>query len=455
MRWSDVVRLGPAPEPISHAEHRARQARLLDQLPHDTLLILPTNPMRTRTADVEYPFRADSDVLYLTGFQEPDAVFTTWHEDGDWVVQLHVQPREREREVWTGRRPGVEGTLAGWPVDRARSLETLEQDLSERLAAARRVHHVPGRSSEVDALVERALNRLDRARMRNGDGPTARIDPRPLLGELRLRKSAAEIAHMRHASRISSLAHIEAMRHARGGIAEWQLQGLLEGHFRFFGSSGWAYPSIVGAGDNATILHYTTNDETAEDGSVVLIDAACEFRGYASDITRSWPVSGRFSDAQRAIYDVVLRAQLAAIEQARPGQPFDAPHEAARRVLAEGLIDLGILNGSIDKALDGESMRRFYMHDTSHWIGIDVHDVGPSHPSGSPRLLEPGMVLTIEPGLYFGAWRDDMEDVDPKWLGIGIRIEDDVLITEDGHDVLTSDCPKHPEELEAIIGSAS
>lgn len=454
MRWDAIDTLGPAPAPTSHDEYRARQQRLLNQLPHDTLLILPTNPMRTRTADVEFPFRADSDVIYLTGFAEPGTVLVADHADSAWRVTLYVQPRDLEREVWNGRRPGVEGALADHPIDHAVSLDDLESDLAGRLAHVRSVHHVTGRHAVVDGLVDAALNRLDRARMRQGDGPTARIDPRPLLGELRLRKSPTEIAHMRHASRISSLAHVEAMRQSRPGVSEYHLQAVLEAHFRFLGGSGWAYPSIVGGGDNATILHYTDNDDTIAEDDVVLIDAAAEFRGYASDITRSWPVSGRFTPAQRAIYEVVLASQLAAIDATRPGVPFDAPHKAARRVLAEGLIDLGILSGEVDEVLENGAMSRFYMHNTSHWIGLDVHDVGPSHPGGEPRLLEPGMVLTIEPGLYFGAWREDMGDVDPAYLGIGCRIEDDVLVTETGHDVLTSDCPKDPDELEAIIGSA-
>ena len=260
---------------------------------------------------------------------------------------------------------------------------------------------------------------------------------------------------MRFASDVSSYAHIAAMRHSKPGRMEYQFQSTIEGFFVYAGTSGWAYPSIVGCGDNATILHYKVNDDVCEDGEVILIDAGAEFRGYAADITRSWPINGKFTEAQKEIYQVVLDSQMAAIDCCRVGQPYTAPHEAARKVLAEGLIKLGIIEQSLEQALDPENgdLRKWYMHNTSHWIGLDVHDVGIYKPNGEPRLLEEGMCLTFELGLYFGAWRPDV-DCPERYANIGIRIEDDVLVTSGEPDVLTSACPKTIEEIEAITGKA-
>jgi Xaa-Pro aminopeptidase len=278
-------------------------------------------------------------------------------------------------------------------------------------------------------------------------------DPSGIIAELRLRKSPSEIEQMVYASKVASIAHELAMRHSREGVTEFQLQSIIEAFFSYAGASGWSYPSIVGCGENATILHYTTNQDTCGDDEVILIDAGAEYRGYASDITRSWPISGQFTEPQREIYDLVLRSQHAAIQACRVGEAYTAPHEAARRVLAEGLIELGVIKQDVEAALNMESgeLKKWYMHNTSHWIGLDVHDVGVYKPGGEPRLLEPGMCLTIEPGLYFGAWRPDV-DCPERYANIGIRIEDDVLITSDGPVILTEDCPKSVEAIESIVG---
>jgi Xaa-Pro aminopeptidase len=259
---------------------------------------------------------------------------------------------------------------------------------------------------------------------------------------------------MRHAADISSRAHVAAMKLPSNGLNERHLQAVIEGGFVYGGGDGWAYPSIVGSGVNATVLHYNVNNDDCAKGDVVLIDAGTEYRGYASDITRSWPVGGTFSEAQREIYTVVLDAQKAAIDACKVGEPYNAPHEAARRVLAEGLISLGVINQSLDEALHAETgqLRDWYMHNTGHWLGLDVHDVGIYRPNGEPRVLESGMVLTVEPGLYFGAWRPDVS-CPPRYADIGIRIEDDVLVTEDGPVVLSDACPKELEELETIVGA--
>ena len=321
------------------------------------------------------------------------------------------------------------------------------------IASSSRIMHRMGVNSDVDSLVVEAIKKRDRARQRLGSGPISVEDPSNRIAEMRLIKSDSEISQMRFASDVSSLAHIAAMRHGGKGATENQLQSMIEGFFRYAGTSGWSYPSIVGSGENATILHYKQNEDDCQDGDVVLIDAGAEFRGYAADITRSWPNNGKFTEAQREIYQLVLDSQYAAINECVVGKPYNAPHEAARKVLAEGLIKLGVIDQTLDDALDMESgeLKNWYMHNTSHWIGLDVHDVGVYLPNGQPRLLESGMCLTIEPGLYFGAWRPDV-DCPERYANIGIRIEDDVLITDNGPVVFTDKCPKTIDEIEAIVG---
>ena len=449
-----LSRLASAPSPISNEEYRHRQQMLLARLDTSAALLLCANPQRLRTNDVHHPARTNSDLLYLCGCADEGAVLLAMHSDEGWTVTLFVQARDIEKEIWEGRRLGVEGAAASFPIHEALPRGELEEVLSVRLQDAGSVYHRIGLDESVDRIVERSINDKSRARQQLGQGPDQQIDPSGLLAELRLRKSEAEIEHMRHSARISSLAHLISMQSARPEMGEWQLQALIEGFFRYAGADQWAYPSIVGSGDNATVLHYTSNQDACRDGEVVLIDAGSEYKGYAADITRSWPVNGKFTVEQRQIYDLVLKAQLAAIAEVRAGRPYLAPHHAARRILAEGLVELGIIDGSAEQSLDNGELQKYYMHGTGHWLGLDVHDVGVYRPDGEPRLFEPGMVITVEPGLYFGAWRPDLEGLDPRWAGIGIRIEDDVLVTEDGPDVLSSDCPKDPDELEALIGTA-
>jgi Xaa-Pro aminopeptidase len=402
---------------------------------------------------VEYPYRTSSDLIYLTGWTEAESVFVLRHQDGRWVSTLFVQPKDTLKEIWEGRRPGIEGALSAYAVNEAYGNDELEDNLLNWLADARRVFHRGGINHRIDRLIETSVQRRDRARQHFGTGPVAVEDPSGLLAELRLRKSASEIEQMVYASKVASVAHELAMRHSREGVTEYQLQSVIEGFFSYAGTSGWSYPSIVGCGENATILHYKTNQDVCELDEVILIDAGAEYRGYASDITRSWPISGTFTDAQREIYEVVLEAQLAAIDACQVGNLYTAPHDAARTVLAEGLIRLGVISQTLEDALDMDSgeLKRWYMHNTSHWIGLDVHDAGVYKPGGQPRTLEPGMCLTVEPGLYFGAWRPDV-DCPERYANIGIRIEDDVLITSNGPVVLTEDCPKSIEDIERIVG---
>ena len=448
-------RLPPQPAATKVEEFRERQQRLTAQFRSDDLLILPSPSFAVHSNDVEYRYRTSSDLLYLTGWTEPESVFVLRQRNGRWVSALFVQPQDTLKEIWEGRRPGVEGALEHYPVDEAYNNDELATNLGEWLQDAKRVFLRGGVHKEVDAVVDEAIRRRDRARQHFGTGPVAVEDPSGLLAELRLRKSPSEIEQMVYASKVASLAHELAMRHSREGVTEYQLQSVIEAFFSYAGASGWSYPSIVGCGENATILHYTTNQDTCGQDEVILIDAGAEYRGYASDITRSWPISGKFSEPQREIYQVVLDAQYAAIEACQVGAPYTAPHEAARRVLAEGLIGLGVIEQSLEEALDLDTgdLRKWYMHNTSHWIGLDVHDAGVYKPGGVARTLEPGMCLTIEPGLYFGAWRPDV-DCPERYANIGIRIEDDVLVTNDGPVILTEDCPKTIEEIEEIVGNS-
>ena len=314
-------------------------------------MILASPPFAVHSNDVEYRYRTSSDLLYMTGWTEPETVFVLRHNEETWISSLFVQPQDTLKEIWEGRRPGIEGAMSNFAVDEAYNNDQLEEKLEGWLTDARRVFHRGGMHAGIDRLVEAAVRRRDRARQHFGTGPVAVEDPSGILAELRLRKSSSEIEQMVYASKVAAIAHELAMRHSRDGVSEYQLQSVIEGFFSYAGASGWSYPSIVGCGENATILHYTTNQDVCGPDEVILIDAGAEFRGYASDITRSWPISGTFSDAQREIYQLVLDAQLAAIDACRVGMAYTAPHEAARRVLAEGLIELGVINQSLDEAL--------------------------------------------------------------------------------------------------------
>jgi Xaa-Pro aminopeptidase len=368
--------------------------------------------------------------------------------DGGPAFTLYVQPRDRERETWTGRRPGVEGALADFGADEAHPVEDFRRHLPALVGGVRRVYHVLGRDRRVDALLTETVEGL-RLRSRAGaDPPSEIVDPRSIIHEMRLRKEPGELELMRRAQEITREGHAQAARLARGSVFEYELQAALEWSFRRRGAAGPAYGTIVGGGANATVLHYIANDQPLRDGDLVLIDAGSELQGYASDVTRTYPVGGRFSGPGRALYEVVLEAQRAGLAECRPGSDLAAVHQAAVRRLVEGLLALGLLEGEPDRVIAEEGYRRFYMHNTSHWLGLDVHDVGSYRVDGRHRPLEPGMVLTVEPGLYVAP---DDERADPRFRGIGVRIEDDVLITPDGCENLSSSIPKAPDEVEALV----
>jgi Xaa-Pro aminopeptidase len=433
---------------MNATELARRRRRLMKAMGKGAIGILPTAPARIRNRDVEYPYRADSDFYYLTGLAEPDAVAVLAPGRKEGAFVLFCRERDPKAEVWTGRRVGVEGALADYGADQAHPIGELDEVLPGLLENRHRVYYTLGRDLEFDQRVLGWLNRV-RHKVRAGvHAPEAFLSMEQPMHELRLVKSKAEVRAMRKAARISARGHRRAMGACRPGLAEYQLEAELLHEFVHGGSRHPAYPSIVGGGANACVLHYTENGATLEDGDLVLIDAGCEYAHYASDITRTFPVNGRFSDAQRAVYDLVLAAQEAAIAEVRPGKRWNDPHDAAVKVLTRGLVDLGLLQGKVAKLIEDEAYRRFYMHRTGHWLGLDVHDVGDYKVDGEWRLLEPGMVMTVEPGLYIPA---ESEGVPEDYWNIGVRIEDDVLVTENGHEVLSGDAPKRAEDIEALM----
>ena len=447
-------KLPEKPLAISKAVYRERQQRFLSQFDVGDLIVISALPEATRSNDVHYPYRSSSDMLYMCGWTDPEATLLFYHEEGQWTTHLFVQPKDTLMEIWEGRRPGVEGALKDWAVDRADSSHEILIHLEHLLESSVRVHVRTGINPKIDSLVKSAVEKRDRKRQHFGSGPISVEDPSRRIAEMRLRKSEEEILQMRYAAEVSSKAHELAMAASKDGIHEFQIQSIIEGFFVYGGTSGWAYPSIVGCGENATILHYTVNNSPCDSNEIILIDAGAEYEGYAADITRSWPIGGVFSEAQKEIYEIVLDAQEKAIDACRVGNPYNEPHDVARKALAEGLVRLGVIKQSVEEALDMESgeLKKWYMHNTGHWLGLDVHDVGTYKPDGTPRLLEAGMVLTVEPGLYFGAWRPDV-DCPQRYANIGIRIEDDVLVTDGDPDVLTGSCPKTIDDIERIVGS--
>ena len=411
------------------------------------ILILPAAKEVVRSRDTHYPYRQDSDFSYLTGFPEPDAVLVLVPGRKHGETLLFCRERDAEREAWDGPRHGPEGAVEAFGFDDAYPIGDLDDILPGLLEGRTRVYYHFGRDQEFDLKLIGWVNRV-RAQVRLGaEPPHEFLELGHLLDEMRLFKDRDELRLMQRAADISVLAHQSAMHAVRAGMREYELQAEIERVFRQHDAEA-AYGSIVGAGSNACVLHYRANNALVNDGDLVLVDAGAEYRGYAADITRTFPVNGRFSKEQRALHDLVDAAQQAARRQARPGVPYEAGHNAAVETLTEGLLRLGLLRGKLEKNIADGHYRRFYRHKTGHWLGLDVHDVGEYRIDGESRLLEPGMVFTIEPGLYVAP---DDTSVDAKWRGIGIRIEDDVVITKDGHDVLTRGLARTAEEIEVFM----
>ncbi|MBU8976859.1 MULTISPECIES: aminopeptidase P N-terminal domain-containing protein [unclassified Lysobacter] len=434
---------------IPDKAYAKRRKQLMRMAGDDAIAILPSAPERIRSRDTHYPYRQDSDLLYLTGFPEPEAVLVLVPGRKHGEVILFCRERDPEREGWDGPRFGPEGAVEAFGLDDAYPITDLDDILPGLLEGRSRVYYHFGRDQEFDLKLIGWLNRV-RAMVRQGAQPPHEfLELGHLLDELRLFKDRDELRLMQRAADISVLAHEAAMHAARPGVHEYQLQAEVERVFRA-NDADPAYSSIVGAGANACVLHYRANGAQAKDGELVLIDAGAEYRGYAADITRTFPVNGRFTKEQRVLHDLVGEAQAAALAVARPGIPYEAGHVAAVETLTEGLLRLGLLKGKLEKNLADGSYRRFYRHKTGHWLGLDVHDVGEYRLDGESRLLEPGMVFTIEPGLYVSS---DDTTVDAKWRGIGIRTEDDVLVTRDEPEVLTNALARSADEIEALMAA--
>ena len=432
---------------IGRKEFSRRRKQLMRMMGSDSIAIIPTAPMRTRNRDVEFPFRPDSDFYYLTGFAEPEAVAVLVPGRGHGEYLLFCRERDPQMETWTGRRAGTAGAVESWDADDAFPISDIDDILPGLLERCDRVFYTMGNDPAFDRRILEWVNRLRQGGRSGTRAPDEFISLEHLLHDMRLYKSRSEVRVMRTAAKVACSAHRRAMQACRPGMHEYEVEAELLHEFRRAGMEP-AYPGIVGGGENGCILHYTANNSELLDGDLLLIDAGAEYDCYASDVTRTFPVNGRFSDAQSALYEVVLAAQLAAIKKVVPGNHWNDPHTAAVRVLTRGLIKLGILKGKPAELIRQEAYRRFYMHRTGHWLGMDVHDVGDYKVGGEWRVLEPGMVLTVEPGLYIPA---GSRSVARKWWNTGIRIEDDVLVTKDGHEVLSAAAPKTVDEIESLM----
>jgi len=432
---------------IARKEFAARRKKLLKQLAPNSLVIIPSAQELVRSRDTHFPFRQDSDFLYLTGFDEPEALLVL---DTNKPAQMTLFCRERDKamEIWNGPRAGLEGAKRDYDASEAFAITGLDERMPALLANRERVYLPLGADAAFEAQLQGWLNRV-RSQSRAGvQAPAALEDIRKPLHEMRLFKSPAEIKVMREAARISARAHIAAMQASKPGLYEYHLEAALQKVFLEGGSRFPAYGTIVGGGANACILHYINNNAVLRDGDLVLIDAGCEIQGYASDITRTFPVNGKFNDAQRALYELCLKAQLAAIKSIRPGVHWNTPHEVTVKVITEGLVKLGLLKGKTKDLVKNGAYRDFYMHRAGHWLGLDVHDVGDYKVNDKWRPFEPGMVLTVEPGIYVSPTQ---RGVPKAFKGIGIRIEDDVVVTKTGCDILTGDVPKNIADIEKLM----
>ncbi|MCC5866417.1 MAG: aminopeptidase P N-terminal domain-containing protein [Wenzhouxiangella sp.] len=430
---------------IRAEEFARRRVRLMEEAGEQAMVVLAAAPEAIRNGDSHYPYRQDSDFFYLTGFAEPDAVLVLLPGREKAQQLMFCRERNPERERWDGPRLGLEGAREQLGMDDAFPIEDLDEILPGLMEGCERIYHLVGKDLQLDQRIIGWRNRL-RAAHKGERGPGELVSLEHLLHEQRLIKSRDELRCMNKAARISATAMTRAMRRCQAGASEADLMAeLLHEYHRH--SCQPAYQPIVAGGDNALVLHYIANNRALPDDGLVLIDAGCEFQGYAADISRTFPVSGRFSPAQRELYDLVLAAQNAAIDQVRPGRPFEAYHEAAVRTLTAGLIELGLLSGDLDQLIENQTYRRFYMHKTGHWLGLDVHDVGDYRLEGQSRVLEKNMVVTVEPGLYIG----HEDDIPEQWRGIGIRIEDDIRVTGDEPENLTRSVPRLADEIEAVM----
>ena len=431
-------------------EYSRRRKRLMDMMGDQSVAIIPTAPVSIRNRDVEFSFRPESDFYYLTGYSEPEAVAVLIPDRHHGEYVLFCRERDEKMETWNGRRAGLEGACELYGANDAFPIEDMDDILPGLLEDRDRIYYTMGNNAPFDHRVLGWVNQV-RKRIRTGvKSPDEFISLNHLLHEMRLFKSRDEVSLMRKAAKIAASAHKRAMRICKPGMMEYQIEAELLHEFMLNGARSPAYPSIVGGGANSCILHYTENADELKDGDILLIDAGAEYGNYASDISRTFPVNGTYSREQRQIYELVLDANLAAIAEVKPGKQWNDPHDIAVSVLTEGLLSLGILKGKLSALIKEQAYKKYFMHRTGHWLGMDVHDVGDYKLYGEWRNLEPGMVTTIEPGLYF----QPHKGLSSKWWNIGVRIEDDVLVTRDGNEVMTRDAPKTVDEIEALMAGA-
>jgi Xaa-Pro aminopeptidase len=426
---------------------RSQLQEFMRRMDPNTVAIIPSARETTRSNDTHYRFRQDSDFFYLTGFEEPEAIAVV-KPAAEPQYTLFVRPRDPEREIWDGRRAGVEGAKKEFGADESFPIVEFDEKLHDILDGAEKLYYRFGVNSDLDDTIIRQIARMRALNRKPIHPPQTIVDPATIIHEMRVVKSPQEIEIMQRAADIAAEAHCEAMKAARPGMREYELEAIIERVFRQHGSAGPAYTSIVGAGPNATVLHYINNDGELRDGDLLLVDAGAEYMGYASDITRTFPISGKYTKAQREIYDLVLKAQKACVEMVRPGVTHDQLKQHSVEVLTEGMVELGLLKGDPEELIKDKKYEQFYMHGLGHMLGIDVHDVGRYYYGKDSRALEPGVVMTVEPGIYISV---DTKDIPEKYLGIGVRIEDDVLCTSNGPRVLTSKVPKEAEEIEALM----
>ncbi|MGZ8927880.1 MAG: Xaa-Pro aminopeptidase [Methylobacter sp.] len=433
---------------MKQSEFKKRRKQLMQHIGKGNIALIGSASERTRNRDVNYPFRQDSDFYYLTGFNEPDslAVFIPGRKQGEYI--LFCREFDEKKALWEGAHAGLEGATTHYKADDSFPIDDLDDILPGMLEDKGKVYYPIGRNSDLDHNLLVWINNI-RSQSRTGvTAPGELASLEHILHEMRLFKSPEEIKLMRRAADVSANAHVKAMQKCKPGLYEYQIEAEIIYNFIQGGLRAVAYPSIVAGGKNACVLHYTENSDKLKNGDLLLIDAGAECDHYAADITRTFPVSGRFSEPQRQLYQLVLDAQAAAIAQVKPGLSWHLAHDASVEVLTKGLVALGLLKGKVSKLIKDEKYKQFYMHRIGHWLGMDVHDVGDYKLDKEWRLLEPGMVLTVEPGLYIP---EDCQSVDEQWRGIGIRIEDDVLVTAEGHEILTSGVPKTIAEIESLM----
>lgn len=426
---------------------RPQLAEFIKRLDQKAVAIIPAAREATRSNDTQYRYRQDSDFFYLTGFEEPEsiAVIAPGH---DHRYTLFVRPRDPEQEVWIGKRAGVEGAKSDLGADEAFPIAEFDDKLLEILDGAEKLYYRLGVNEELDQRIIRKIASVRTLNRKPIHMPPAIVDPATIVHEMRVFKSPEEIELMQRAADIAAEAHVAAMKATRPGMMEYELEALIEQIFRRHGSAGPSYTSIIGGGANATVLHYIENKDVLRDGELLLIDAGAEYKGYASDITRTFPINGKYTKAQREIYDLVLDTQISCVEMVRPGVTHEELKNHSIEMLTEGMVRLGLLKGDPAELIKEEKYKQFYMHGLGHMLGIDVHDVGVYYYEKQSRALEPGVVMTVEPGLYIAP---ETKDIPEQYLGIGVRIEDDVLCTTNGPRVLTSKVPKQPEEIEALM----